>query len=321
MKNRNVKGSLIVLVLISLILFSLLSICVNFGKDTIIRASNETSQITNSLTSSSILAQNPNAKVVLNGNAKIEEHKISSSELLDLKKLIGVSTEGQNYNHIVNGYGTGLKPPSEAEWIILGDTLSVVDSINSLSDNLGSPLSVDESSTHWFPPIGNQDGQGSCVTWSVGYYTKTFQEAYEHNWDLSGATWQGGYTGHPTPSYQNKIASPAFIYNLINGGVDHGSSFYGAMQLVCNVGDSSWSSMPYINTNYTVWPSEQAWTEAPFFRGDSNGYQIMYTQTDAQLANLKSWISSDHLATIAVDSTKLYSKSRSLRFMDNRQLR
>jgi hypothetical protein len=232
------------------------------------------------------------------------EHKVNPSELLDMKKLIGVYVEGQNYNHIVGGHGTGLKPPSASEWNAIGDNLFVVDSISSSGTNLGSPVSDDESSKPWFPPIGNQDGQGSCTTWSVGYYTKTFQEALEHNWDLSGATWQGGSYGHPTPSYQNEIASPAFIYNLINSGVDQGSSFPDAMQLVCFVGDSTWQTMPYNTSDYSGWPSEQAWTEAPLFRGNSSGYQYMSLTNDAALSSLKTWISSDHLATIAVDANQ-----------------
>lgn len=245
-----------------------------------------------------------NRKEVFDGNARVVKYKINASELLYLKNLIGVYVEGQNYNHIVNGHGTGLKPPSEEEWNTIGDNLFVIDSINYLDNKVGSPVSVDESSKPWFPPIGNQGSQGSCTTWSVAYYTKTFQEAIEHSWDLSGASWQGGYSGHPTPSYQDKIASPAFAYNLINGGVDYGSSFYGAMQLVCFVGDSTWQKMPYDMTNCTIWPSEQAWTEAPLFRGNSSGYTYMSLGTDLALGNLKSWISSDHLATIGVDASK-----------------
>jgi hypothetical protein len=138
----------------------------------------------------------------------------------------------------------------------------------------------------------------------VGYYIKTFQEAKEHAWDLSGAAWEGGYYGYPTPSYQNRITSPDFIYHLINGGVDGGSSVNAAIQLVSFVGACSWEKMPYDPSDYTTWPSEAAWTEAPLFRGDSTGYPLAWVDTESGIANLKNWIASQHLAVILVDANK-----------------
>ncbi|MDZ7821939.1 MAG: hypothetical protein U5N26_09065 [Candidatus Marinimicrobia bacterium] len=49
----------------------------------------------------------------------------------------------------------------------------------------------DNSATIWFPPVGNQGAEGSCVLWATAYQTKTFQEAFEHNRYLSGALWEG----------------------------------------------------------------------------------------------------------------------------------
>lgn len=168
----------------------------------------------------------------------------------------------------------------------------------------GPVLAVDQSATPWFPPIGSQGSQGSCVTWSVGYYIKTFQEAKEHGWDLSGASWSGGHSGHPTERYQDKIMSPAFIYNLINHGQDKGSSYQAAMKLVCFIGNCSWEKMSYDLSTYTAWPSEEAWTEAAFYRGNSSGYQYMSVSTETGLTNLKNWVASGHLASISVDAYK-----------------
>ena len=53
-------------------------------------------------------------------------------------------------------------------------------------EHMEVPSSWDNSATNWFPPIGNQGSEGSCVSWACGYYTKTFQEAKEHNWNLFG---------------------------------------------------------------------------------------------------------------------------------------
>ena len=74
------------------------------------------------------------------------------------------------------------------------------------------------------------------------------------------------------------------------------------MNLVCNVGVCTWKTMPYVADNYTLWPSEQAWAEAPLYRGDAGaGYQYIDLTTDAGLANLKSWLASQNLASIHVD--------------------
>ena len=213
------------------------------------------------------------------------EHRITGSELQLLKSRIGVRQEGQNYNQTVDGHGTGLAPPSEADWEKIGKEAYVVDQVLSTAS---LPSNVDNSATPWFPPIGNQLSQGSCVAWAVGYYTKTFQEAKEHNWSLSGTT-------------PNEIMSPSFIYNLINNGVDQGSNFYNAIQLVCSVGDCSLAKMPYNSADCTSWPSEEAWREAALYRGNYSGYEGLQLTTDAGLASLRNWILSGNLAVIAVD--------------------
>jgi hypothetical protein len=228
----------------------------------------------------------------------ILKHKVATLELEQLKGAMGVWKESENYNQVINGHGTGLRPPTEDEWKRIADSACIVDGVTYPA----APSSVDQSATPWFPPIGNQDGEGSCTAWAVGYYVKTFQEAKEHTWDLSGAAWEGGYYGYPTPSYQNRITSPDFIYHLINMGVDEGSSVYDAIRLISFVGACSWKKMPYDPSDHTTWPSEEAWTEAPLFRGDSTGPQFMYVDTDLGIANLKNLIASNNLAVIQVDA-------------------
>ena len=133
---------------------------------------------------------------------------------------------------------------------------------------------------------------------------KTYQEAKEHNWDLSGATWDGGYYGHPTVSYQDKIMSPQFVYSLVNRGVDEGTSFEKAISLVANIGVSSWQKMPYTTSDYTSWPSEAAWSEAPYYRSSKSPttYEYLIANTDAGITSLKNWLAAGNLALIAVDA-------------------
>jgi hypothetical protein len=237
-------------------------------------------------------ASNPIRRVV------VAQHKVTATELQAMKTKLGVSVEGQDYNNVVDGHGTGLRAPTASEWQQIGQTVETVDSIT----YVGSPPTVDNSQLPYFPPIGNQGSEGSCVAWSVGYYVKTFQEAKEHGWDLSGASWIGTNPGYPTVSNQDKIMSPEFVYHLINSGVDNGASFNDAIDLVCSIGVSSWLKMPYSQTDHTTWPSEQAWTEAPLYRGNSSSFQYLSTTTDAGINSLKNWLASSNLATIGVDS-------------------
>ena len=239
------------------------------------------------------------------GKAGVVKHRITSSELEELKKKIGVSAAGTNHNLKVGVHGTGLRAPTLSEWQQIAASVQVVDSVTYPT----APVTVDNSLFPWFPPIGNQGSEGSCVAWSVGYYVKTFQEAKEHGWDFTGATWGGAYPGYPTVSYEDKIMSPEFLYHLINNGTDNGASFQDAINLVCSIGVSSWQRMPYSQTDHTAWPSEQAWTEAPLYRGNSSGYQYLNLITDSDLESLKNWIASGNLATIGVDANKYSSLS------------
>jgi len=226
------------------------------------------------------------------GNVSLKEHKITSIELTKLKSNIGVCKEGTNYNQIVDGKGTGLRPPTASEWNGISQSVYLIDNVSYSN----TPFSIDNSKSQYFPPIGNQGTQGSCTTWAIGYYTKTFQEAREHGWNL---------TGGPT----DEIMSPSFIYNLINGGTDGGSSFYGAINLLCGIGESTLSKMPYNQNDYTTWPSELAWQEATQYRSNVTTYNIMDLQSDSGLQNLKNWLASGSLAVIGVDAYQIYDQT------------
>ena len=103
--------------------------------------------------------------------------------------------------------------------------------------------------------------------------------------------------------------SPAFIYNLINDGVDSGSYIGGAINLIRGVGICSLAKMPYNAADYRSWPSEQAWREAAFYRGSNDTVNIMSLQNDAELGNVKNWIASGNLAIISIDAYKIQDKT------------
>ena len=262
-----------------------------------------------------------NRRIITYDNLKLEFRKVSNQELELIKSFEGESQEGMNYNQVIEGHGTGLKPLTKDDWAEFGDRVNVIEEIITLDSSgenkrFGSTMqlssSVDHTSSKYFPPIGNQGYEGSCVCFAVGYYTKTFQEAKEHDWDLSGANWTGGATGNPTTKYQDKIMSPEFIYHQINGGVDRGSYYSSAMDLCHRIGVSSWKEMPYSCLDHTSWPAEDAWREAPLYR-TAQGYNYLWIYppyNSKGMKTLKTWLDNDNLAVISVDAYK-YSKLNS----------
>jgi len=251
-----------------------------------------------SVTIDSEVALKRNTSGKIGEDVQVSTHQITRSELERLKNIVGEHGEGDIYNRIFFNHGTGLSLPTKEEWGAIGETVQVIDKVTLTTM---APSSVDHTLSLWFPPIGDQDGEGSCTAWAVGYYVKTFQEAREHGWDLSSADWEGGYYGHPTLEYQDRIFSPDFIYHLINGGIDEGAWVSDAIELIAGIGICSWEKMPYDPQNSTIWPSEEAWIEAPFYRGNSS-FEIMELDTDVDIANLKNWLASNHLAIITIDA-------------------
>lgn len=241
---------------------------------------------------------------------RIVEHRITPFELEELKREVGVWEGNRNYNQIIDGHGTGLQPPTEEEWVEIASKAYICEKILLDDPKKQSLSSVDHTTKPWFPPIGNQGQEGSCTAWAISYYIKTFQEAKEHGWDLSGARWEGELLwglldpGHPSEEYQDRIFSPDFIYHLINHGEDEGSGSWNAINLISSIGACSWKKMPYSDKDHTSWPSAEAWKEAPLYRGNTSGYEYMWIGTDSDITSLKNWIASDHLAKISVDANK-----------------
>lgn len=62
-------------------------------------------------------------------NIKVKKHKIESDEFVKFKKQVGVSEENTNYNKIVDSHGTGLRPPTEEEWLEIRDSMYVIDDV------------------------------------------------------------------------------------------------------------------------------------------------------------------------------------------------
>lgn len=118
------------------------------------------------------------------------------------------------------------------------------------------PNSFDLSSN--LPPAGNQGRQNSCVAWTVAYAYKSYQEKKEENQNyiVNGQL------------NLNAVFSPAFIYNQINNGVDGGSYFTDALNILSQQGAVKWSDMPYNELDYLTKPNNTQKNKAKNYRID-----------------------------------------------------
>ncbi|MBN2627799.1 MAG: chitobiase/beta-hexosaminidase C-terminal domain-containing protein [Spirochaetales bacterium] len=263
--------------------------------------------------SSIVFPEMTQTRVSPEGLSLVMESPDSSERTRDMA-LIGVYNPAKDYNRIFEGrFGTGLRPPSREEW-------ASMEKLRSFSSGVtyGTlPEQVDNSASKYFPPIGNQGREGSCTAFSMGYYIQTYTEAREHDWDLSSVTWNySSYPGEPG-SELDKIISPDFLYHQINRG-ETGSSAYIASRFIIDVGGSSWALMPYsdeddMNQSYP-WPTEDAYREAPLFRGRAignsywdrpNGYFILETDDDISL--LKQLLAAGYCVSTSIGASELYS--------------
>jgi len=236
---------------------------------------------------------------------KLAPKVLSESEVQQWRDRVGVYDPGKNYNIVIDGHGTGLIPPTEAEWQHLQHAVVQIE----LPAAYTMPEAHDNSATKWFPPVGSQGSEGSCAAWALVYYVKTFQEAFEHDWDLSACTWENNA---PSQSYWNKIFSPDFTYHQLNGGQDGGSSFIDNMHLLNDIGCSTWNTMPYDPNDSVTWPDESAWREAPIYRSLTHG-KIMLVNTDQGISELKYLLTQHNLAVIRVDAEKYTNLTSSLK--------
>lgn len=133
----------------------------------------------------------------------------------------------------------------------------------------GVPTAFDLSPR--MPPPGNQGAQNSCVAWASAYALKSYHEQAERNW---------GYDPPFAGGQGDRVFSPAYIYNQINGGRDKGSYIHQAMATFVQQGAAPWKYMPYNSRDYLTQPSAQARQEAAKYRARSY-FQIRYDDLNA----------------------------------------
>jgi C1A family cysteine protease len=102
------------------------------------------------------------------------------------------------------------------------------------------PVSVDNSTLKYFPPIRSQNPLGSCAAFSTTYTQLSYMTAFQRDLDIRNGS-----------DNTNKY-SPKWTYNMVNGGEDAGSSFNQVYAVLEKHGAATWAEFPY-DTNYRAW--------------------------------------------------------------------
>ena len=138
------------------------------------------------------------------------------------------------------------------------------------------------------PPVGDQVVAGSCYAWAAAYYYLTHLQWQEYGWDVTD------------PAHQ---CSPAFVYNLTNGGVDNGASSgeharRDAFKVFETLGCATMADMPYTYYGYQNFPSEVAFRNGMRFRTFETHF--IDTSTPDGIRDLKDHLLEGHLAVLGI---------------------
>lgn len=149
--------------------------------------------------------------------------------------------------------------------------------------NLALPAGVDNSQLLAFPKIGNQSAQGSCVAWATTYYLMSHEVCLTLGCDNKNAN--------------AKVFSPRWTYNMINGGVDGGSYFSDAFNLISKNGAASMAELPYTYTDYKGWDLvAEHWKTA--INSRMPAVSTMSINSDSAFANVKQMLVNGHVMVI-----------------------
>ncbi len=156
--------------------------------------------------------------------------------------------------------------------------------------------SIDLSTSDYFPEIGSQGGIGSCTAWASTYYQFTY-EANKLNQIITT---------------DNNTYSPTWTYNLINNGVDSGSSIYSAYDVLTRQGALKLVDCPYNSSNYSLsWSTDtEAMIEALSTRVShyddltitANSSSKITSYVDTQLREIKQYLCAGKVLTVSVSS-------------------
>lgn len=231
-----------------------------------------------------------------------------SPTLEEIESFFDNKVYQQNDQEYYGGFATGLKRMDidKMKEAVYNGSIRIIDSQDSrlMSTNIDTQL--DYSSSQFFPPVGNQENENSCVAWSMAYYIQTFYEARDHEWNLSTMRFDGenNFDGDVT-----KVMSPDFVYHLINGGGNSTTYPTDALDIINQIGVSSWAKMPYDYEDHSSWPDELAWREAAKYRSNDlnrDGSILYYMKINSveDIQVVKNLLAEGYLLSVSIDANK-----------------
>lgn len=119
----------------------------------------------------------------------------------------------------------------------------------------------------YMPPIMNQGTQNSCVGFSVGYYTLSY---------LTFSYLENSYYTRTGSLDYSKVFSPAFIYNIANGGNNYGMRFIDAFEILSQIGCARWRTFPYIESDFMTYPHDSCFYDAMNYIVDYTRFLVFY---------------------------------------------
>lgn len=139
------------------------------------------------------------------------------------------------------------------------------------ADRIGE-LPSQVSLRYHLPPVGLQT-MNDCAAWAFGYAGRTYMEAIDQGW---------------RPDKPERIFSPTFIYNQVNGGVDQGSRVDEVLNLLRDKGAATLATVPYQANDYLYRIPAASFEEAEQFpianyRVVSNGAQVRQALADGEI--------------------------------------
>ncbi len=174
-----------------------------------------------------------------------------------------------------------------------GNAAGSAEEVLSAGDALGGvtlPSSADNSLLPSFPEIRTQGSIGSCVSFSIAYSQLTHETGLRRGWNNKN-------TDNTTKF------SPKFLYNMVNGGGDYGSSWYDNYNLIKAHGAPTWDQFPYQEsstpaTNYLEWcQNPDTWLSAIGNRIADYGELYGYDTNATGVTILKTMLLNGHVFT------------------------
>ncbi|MCE5231445.1 FG-GAP-like repeat-containing protein [bacterium] len=185
-------------------------------------------------------------------------------------------------------YPTGVLPATEADKAWAAKNTRLIRSAADLR-TAGPALAALPArvvNVNYLPAVGRQ-AFGSCTSWAIVYYYKTWQEAKEHGWV------------RPDPAtHPERVMSPAFVFNLANAGNPYaGTSVSANYQYLMDLGTCTCAQMD-ANADPFTWPTEEQYLAA--FPQRARSTATIATSTDEGLNALKAHLASGDLACFSM---------------------